>query len=252
MIAPLLLGLAALLPQAGGDTTRDDRTESARISAEARAALAPVAEAMEDVEYLRGTFVQRQESLLLDEPIVSEGRILLRTEPATLVLELDGDAPTRIRSDRTTHTIHRPRTKRAERYVFERNIVADAMLACLGADAEALEKTFVARSVDVLPADPKTKTPERTRVVLAPRDERVARVVARLELTIDPKAKAVLSVRHENPDGERVTLELSKVELDPKEWKDPDAAFTDALPEGTDVRTRRVPAPKSKGSGDQP
>lgn len=242
MLAALALIAAPLGVLQEAPTPDDDPV----LAAAARAALAPITEEMKDVRFLRARFVQEQESLLLDEPIVTKGALLLRAKPATLVLDVEGERPVRIRSDAKSHLVHRIAAKRAERWVFEENQIATALLACLGADVDALEKAFRARAVESLPADAEAELPARTLVRLAPRDERVASVVAELELVVDPKAKVVLEIRHSNPDGELVRLRLSKVELDPKTWKAPNEAFTDELPKGTDVRTRRVPARKAR------
>jgi len=239
------LALASIAAQASPPQDKDETLEAAR------AALAPIAEELEDMEFLRAGFVQEQESLLLDEPIVSKGALLLRAEPATLVLEVEGDRPVRIRSDARSHLVHRVREKRAERFVFEENRVASALLACIGADLEALEESFEPRAVRALEADEEADLPARIEVELEPRDERVARVIADLVLVVDPEEKVVLEIRHANPDGERVRLRMKDVEVDPEDWDDPERAFRDELPEGTEVTTRRVPAPKPKRGSDR-
>lgn len=229
---------------------QDDPEKNAALSKAAREALSPVTEAMEDVEHLRADFVQSQSSLLLDEPIVTEGKLLLRADPGTLVLEIEGEHPVRVRSDETSHQIHYVDQERAERYVFEENRVAAALLACVGADFDALEKSFRVTAVDRLDerrakrdenGEPVGEDlPERIRVSLRPTDEAVAEAIRDLELTVDAETKRVFSIRHTNEDGEEVVLRLQGVELDPKDWKDREDDFSKDLPKGTSVKTRRL------------
>ena len=242
--------IATTLVCAGLLAQGDDEEKQRALSKAAREALSPITEAMEDVEHLRADFVQFQSSLLLDEPIVSEGRLLLRANPGTLVLAIDGDHPVRVRSDATSHQIHYVEEKRAERYVFERNRVAAALLACVGADMDALEKAFRVMAVDRLAAKKAPKDeegapegedlPRRIRISLKPTDEAVAKAIQNLELTVNAETKRVFSIRHTNEDGEEVILRLRDVELDPKDWKERDEAFSRDLPAGTKVKTRSL------------
>lgn len=242
MLAPLALLPLVFVAAPSGQEAKDDAAKV--LAAQVREALAPVAKEMKDVEFVRARFTQAQTLVLLEDPIETEGTLLLRTDPATLVMEIEGERPTRIRSDATTHTVHSVAERRAERWVFERNVIAASMLACLGADEEALSKAFVPASVTELKADPKTKRPRQVAIALRPKGEQVRRVIEELTITIDPKTRRVVRVAYETPDGDRTSIALSEVELDPEDWKDPAASFSPDLPKGTKLRTRRVPAPK--------
>lgn len=229
--------LSAGSRQGDPDAPADAPREAVRDAA--RDALAPVSKRMEQVRHLRARFDQEQESLLLAEPIVSSGRLFLRTDPATVVLLVEGDEPVKIRSDARSHLVYHVSRKRAERFLFERNELAGALLACLSGDMETLERAFDVRACRASNEGPS----ERVHIVLAPREERLREQLRQLEVLVDPVQATVTRVGYENADGERVTLSLGDVELDPDDWSDPRATFSALLPPDVEVTERRVRRP---------
>lgn len=232
---PLLHALLATAAAAGGSLARPV-APAAQQALDGRAVLAQVARHVAGARYLRGRFEQRQESLLLDEPIVTRGRLFARREPGTVLLEVEGEHPTQVRSDATSHRVWHKDSARAERWVFERNEVATALLACLGADLEKLERVFAVTGAAREPAGSGT----RVAVRLEPTDARVAATIAGLELVVDDER--VVELRYADAGGDRVVLALSALEVDPPDWEDPDRLFDAPLPEGVELRTQRVPA----------
>lgn len=197
----------------------------------ARATVAAVAKELEEVALLHGRYEQKQESLLLAEPIVTKGRFHVRMEPRCLVLEVREPRRALVRSDATSHQVYDPAKKRAERYVFESNELAKALIACMAGDAEQLERSFV--FVGAEPGD------ESVRLTLVPRDKRVRTVLRELRLDVRSRDHALAALAYTNAEGETVSLAFTDVVRDPED--DPDAdVFDRPLPDDVELIVRRI------------
>jgi len=220
--------------------------------ARAREAIERVAARLEGVAELHADYRQVQESLLLDDPLVSTGRFHLRLDPGCLVLELPEPRPLVIRSDATSHRLWYPRKGRAEVFLFGRNRLTEALLACFTSDLEQLESAFAIASYSespVLPPDAEGESAELHTVAtvrLVPRRDDLGAVLAALVLELDLTARVPRAVVQENPEGEMVRYELSDLER----VKEPDpnepSVFDRPLPEGTRVVERRVEADRNE------
>ena len=199
----------------------------------AREALERLAEGMEEVRELRAAYTQVQESLLLEEPLVSSGTLHVRKDPGCLVLEVEQPRPLLVRSDARTHLVYHPERKRAERFVFESNELTRSLLACFTGDARRVEQVFVFTGVE-------TTAPDVVRLDLSPRGEALREHVTRLSLSIDVARRVPLSIVQVNPEGEELTLELSKVTLDPERDPDEVPIYDRPLPADVKVVERKV------------
>lgn len=213
----------------------------------ARAAIERVAARLEGAAELHADYRQVQESLLLEEPLVSTGRFHLRLDPGCLVLELEEPRPLVIRSDATSHRLWYPRKERAEVFLFERNRLTEALLACFTSDLERVESAFAIASYSEssVPSDPEGEPVEPHTVAtvrLVPRRDDLGAVLRALVLELDLTAGVPRAVVQENPEGEVVRYELS--DLERVEEPDPSepSVFDRPLPEGTRVVERRVEA----------
>lgn len=220
----LLLALLVLSPQDAGLTGEELHS--------ARAAVARTAESLEEVTLLRADYVQRQSSLLLAEPVVSKGRMSLRTDPGCLVLELTEPKALLVRSDATSHQIYDPAANRAERYLFESNEVAKALLACFSGELSKLEEVFEFVSIE--------KGEESTTLGLRPRTKRVRAMIESLRIELRAKDGAVVGIAYDNAEGEEVSMTLSKLELDPEVTEEERGVFDRPLPEGVELLVHRV------------
>ncbi len=200
----------------------------------ARAVVESLGKRLEKVERIRADYEQRQTSLLLDEPLISRGRLHLRAEPGCLVLELSEPRAVVIRSDATSHQIYHPDLKRAERYLFESNETAKALLACFTGSVSRIEEAFVFVAIE--------STDATTTIDVRPRDERIRAFLARLRLTVRKSDAALVGVSYENRDGEEVSMRLSAIEFDP-EVAPPDV-FDRPLPKDVRVIVHRVETAK--------
>jgi hypothetical protein len=214
-----------------------------RERAAARAELTRVAEGFAEVRELRARYVQHQESLLLEEPLVSRGTLHLRADPGCLVLELSEPRPVQIRSDATSHLVYHPELKRAERFLFESNHAARALLACFSADLAQVESLFeIAGYVASEPAA--EGEPPLGRLRLLPRNEEVRAVLTSLELELDLARHLPASLVQRNPEGEELRLSLSQIVLNPERAPGEVPIFDRPLPADVTVVERRVPSPR--------
>lgn len=203
----------------------------------ARARLAQVAKKMEKVERLQASYIQYQESLLLAEPLVSQGTLHLRAEPGCLLLEVGGDRPVQVRSDQKSHQMYWPREKTAERWLFRSNELARALLRCFSAEVGRLEEAFEIRGY--------ASQAGQSKLRLVPREKKLQRHLAALVLEIDETSQQLVGIAHENAEGEHVRLVLSKIDLAPAAQAQ-DALFDAALPSDVRLLVHEVKEPPTK------
>ncbi len=225
MSESLLVLLLLLVPQDGAT-----KPTSSITAQEGQAVLLALGSAAKGVGVLTADYVQTQESVLFEKPLVASGKLYLRIEPLTLTMCVDKPEALWIRTDRTSHQVWYRARNRAERFLYKENPLADAMLQCIGGDSKGLETNF-----DVLEVK---REPAGDRVVLVPKTEALRKVIARLELrTTWVDQRLVLeSILHSNKDGERTLLELRNCARDPK-LEAQDALFTEKLPDEVELLT---------------
>lgn len=212
---------------------------------EARATITRLAHKLEGVERLHANFVQEQHTLLMDEPLISRGRMSLRGKPGCLVLELKEPKHVILRSDATSHQVYYPADKKAERYLFESNDLAKTLLSILTVNVAELEKAFVIVGHE---RDDKQETLE-----LRLRDVSKRQMVDHLRILIDPKTSLLNGVSFVNADGEKTLLRLTDLryvtpESPPAERAKERDVFDRPLPDGVRLVTHSVPAKDSKPS----
>lgn len=201
----------------------------------ARAAVAAVSAQVAESNVLHADYVQTLESLLLVEPLVSSGRLHLRSEPGCLVLECEDPRRVEIRSDATSHQVYTPGTNRAERYVFASNELAKVLLACLSADLSDLEEAFVITGFAESGKDDELEYS----LAFVPRAKRLRALLSSVTLVVRARDAAVVSLQYDNPEAESVLLTFRELVRDPRE--DPEAGVFDReLPEGVQLLVRRV------------
>jgi len=230
---PLLL-LASLLPW---QTTEPAALEGEALT-RARASVERLAEGMRGVERLHADFVQEQHTLLLEEPLVTQGRLHLRKAPGCVVLDVAEPRPSVVRSDERSHQVYHPDRKRAERYLFESNEVAKSLLAVMTADLAAIEEAFRITGHEA--------GEEGRALVLRPREAQHRRRVDSLRLESGPEGRVLRSVSFVNGEGERTVLRLSKLRrVGPKSSSEERArerdVFDRPLPKDVEVVVHRVP-----------
>jgi hypothetical protein len=242
LLAALLA--ASLLGQAparalDGPARKAPLTEEALRAA--RATLGRIAEGLEGVRELRADYTQEQDSLLLAEPLVSSGRLHLRADPGCIVLELEKPRLAWIRSDAKTHQIYHPDRKRAERFLFESNELARALLACFSADLARIEELF---QITDFSADPDHA---RALVHLTPRRGEVRAAVAALTLEFDLATGLPVRIVQVGAEGEELRLRLRNTVRDPQRPPGEVPVFDRPLPADVELIERRIaPPPKDR------
>ncbi|MEX1025748.1 MAG: outer membrane lipoprotein carrier protein LolA [Planctomycetota bacterium] len=232
---PLVLGLVVPAAQ----EPEPVEIPAAELAA-ARAVFGAVGKRLADVRELHADYVQRQESLLLDEPLVSRGRFHLALDRGVLVLDLTEPVETRIRSDATTHRIHHVAERRAEVFRFRENRVTKALLACFSADLARVEEVFWIAGHQVSEVEREGQEPLRlATVALIPKEPELAAFIASLTVVFDRDRQVPLKVQQRNREGELVQFELADVELVPRTEEPRASLFDRELPPGTrSVETR--------------
>jgi hypothetical protein len=205
---------------------------------EARVLLARVAESMREVRELRADYQQEQESILLEEPLLSSGRLHLRAEPGCVVLEILQPRPAVIRSDAKSHQVYHPRTKRAERFLFESNDLAKALLACFSADLARIEELFAVQGFAV------DTERGRARIDLLPKSDEVKAALRSLRLELDLATLAPAGIVQTNAEGERLTMRLGSLVKNPERAPGEVPIFDRPLPADVQVIERRIPPAK--------
>lgn len=204
----------------------------------ARAVVARMSAKLKGVERLHADFVQEQHTLLMEEPLISRGRLSLRAEPGCLLLELNEPKHVLVRSDATSHQVHYPTQKKAERYLFESNDLAKTLLSVLTVDVGAMEKAFLFTGLKV--------TEEQRVLELCLRDTKKRQLLSRLWITVDHKTSTLSGVSYVNADGEKTALRFTKLryvtaESSPEERTRERDVFDRPLPKGTRLTVHAIP-----------
>lgn len=209
----------------------------------ARALVQRVAKALEGTEEMHGDFVQEQHTLLLDEPLISEGRLHLRSKPGCLVLDLEKPKRVLVRSDERSHQVYYPAEKKAERYLFESNELAKSLLALLSSDITKIESGFDITGFEA------NETLEV--IELRPSDVEKRKLVDKLRLSVSKTKSSLREVSFVNADGERTVLRLSKLEMikadsPPQEREREGHVFDAPLPKDVRLVVHNVPKAAEK------
>lgn len=204
----------------------------------AREVMARMAVKLKGVKRLHADFVQEQHTLLMDEPLVSRGRLGLRAEPGCLLLELNEPKHVLVRSDATSHQVYYPTQNKAERYLFESNELAKTLLSVLTVDVGTIEKAFLFSGIKI--------TPKERVLELCLRDQKKRQLLSRLWITVDHKTSTLSGVSYVNADGEKTALCFTKLRYvtprsSPEDRERERDVFDKPLPEGTRLTVHTVP-----------
>ncbi len=145
--------------------------------AELKTVLARIREKRAAAPDLQADFSQHRNIHLLDEPIVSDGRISFQT-PNKFRVELKGNTPSMTISDGQQLWIYYPKFKSAEHYSLVRHSPLDAAIAAImaGLSLQNLESTYHIVG---------SKQGDNVILELSPRVPSLKRIFQRLELTLD-------------------------------------------------------------------
>ena len=224
-ILVLAAGAALLLSSAAPLAQQDDDVAGARVW------LGKVADALEDVTFTRATYKQTQNLATLLKPRITTGRLYFRREPACLVMHVDPEAALRIRMEETSHLVYRPANKRADRYLFEANHLARAIMRCFTSEIRAVEKTFEIGAFRSL---------EGTHEIdLVPRDEKARSFLRLLSLRIRAEDATIVSIAYVDAGGDEVRIDLQAIERAPKP-EEMRPLFDAALPDDVELFERAV------------
>lgn len=207
--------------------------QSSSTDAAAQAALRKLADRLREAKTLSARVVQQRRTELLDQPIVSSGRMFYRREPARLVFDLTEPRKAEIHMDRGSYQVYRPDEQRLERTDFGGEDVAGKILMVFEPRAEDLGKAFTVRGGE--------SRDGRIEVRLEPADEKVRKRLRRVTLTIGESDGALSRMSYVDGDGDEVTFELHDVVINPEL---PPERFALKVPEGTRVIRRTVAADK--------
>ena len=184
------------------------------------ACLRAVEAAQRDLATFTARVVQAKQLGLIEEPLVSEGRLAFK-RPDRILWEIDQPEPVRIVID--GDGLHVPGLSDDERRALER-ASAGQLVRQLGAifagDVAALRGGFEASA---------TEGGGAIVVELVPRDDSLRTAIAKMELRFARPELLVRSIRLENSLGDRLEIRLEDVE---RNADVPDSAFSveDGLP----------------------
>ena len=197
--------------------------------AAAKAALRKLADRFKEARTLSARVTQSRKTELLDKPLLSQGLMYYRRDPARLVFLLTVPRKAVVHMDRTSYQVYRPDEKRLERTDFENDDVTGKILMVFEPKPDDLGKAFAIRG-----GDSKDGLVE---VRLEPSDEKVRKRLQRVSLTIAEADGALRRLSYFDAEGDEVTLELADVAINPDLAPE---LFTLQVPEETRVIRRTV------------
>ncbi len=223
----LLLTVLLAAPQ---DSRPDSR-------AEARTLLTAVAAQQKDLRRARARYVQERTTTLRRQPMVTEGTLWFRKDPACIVFLAATPRPARIRLDAGSYEVYREQERQLERFLLGSSDLPNALFQAFSPDLRQLDARFTIESC--------TPGPE-TSIRLLPKLEGMRRFLTELTLTISRERLEVTRIAYRDGQGDLVAIRLEDLVRDPESDGDP---FDPAVPEGTRVLVHpaRLPAgPESR------
>ena len=198
-----------------------------------RKALRALADRFASLSTMSASFVQKRLTLLLEDPIESSGKLYYRRKKEKAVFATSKPRTSLIYLDANSYLVYRPSEKQAEHFDLSDSEATRWILLAFNPKPEEIEKVFEISGKEEEDGD--------TAVILVPKDEELKKSVAKLTLVIsfESELAQLRSLTYEDSEGDEVTFELTKVELDPKI---PDSRFKPAIPK--DVRIIRHKAKK--------
>jgi outer membrane lipoprotein carrier protein len=176
------------------------------------------------VEDFRARFKQEKTVYVLDEPIRSEGRILYK-RPLRLRWETTKPEPSTLTIDEAGMRVYEPGLKQVEVYEFPGKQALGAILPLFGQSTEDLKRAY---DVSLAPEEAGF-----VKLALVPKNERMKRMVARIEVGLDPETLLPKRLVTQDPNGDASTTTFEDVQPNVG-LKDAD--FELALPAGTQTK----------------
>jgi outer membrane lipoprotein carrier protein len=151
----------------------------------------------------RARFTQEKKVYLLDEPLRSEGRILYK-QPGLLRWETMSPEPSTLVIDEEGMKIWEPALDQVEVYEFSGKDALGAILPLFGQSSAELRRGY----------DVALGPPEAGLVTLAlvPKPERMRRVIARIDVSLDAETLLPRRLVTHDPNGDTSTTAFASVE----------------------------------------
>lgn len=224
----------------GSARAQESRPASRPLETEAKAALDALARTHDAAKLLRADYVQERTTPLRKKPLVSQGTLWFRAEPACIVFAVAEPKQARIRLDVRAYEVFRPEQRQLERFLLASSDLPNALFGSLRSKWSDLQERlhFAGATLD---ASGKTLA-----IRFVPRDESVRPYLTGLELVVASDGSALREVSYVDGQGDRVRIVLSGLQLDPKPAEAP---FDAKVPEGTAVLEHAATQPTGKKAG---
>ncbi|KAA3611760.1 MAG: outer membrane lipoprotein carrier protein LolA [Planctomycetota bacterium] len=206
--------------------------------AQARSWLTSLATTHSSLTALEAQYRQERHSLLLKKPLVAKGRFLYRPQPGCLVFQCHEPQQIILRLDGKSYQSFHPKEKRAERFLFSSNELANALMLVFQPNPKEIEKSFAYDHLETLKDG-------SHRLGLKPTRETVREFLTYLEIHLEKDGKGLRGVRYLDADTDEIRLQWTQMKLNPKLEEN---AFGDKLPLGTKVVKHKIRAEKKGGS----
>ncbi len=200
---------------------------------EAKAVLARLSERMRAAKTLSAEFTQTRRSALLEQPIVSKGRLCYRRDPEALAFLLTEPSRSEVRFEKSAYAVYRPDEKQLERFEFEDDTVTRGLFMAFNPDVEKMGKFAKLRIAG--------RKDGVASVVLEPVDDRAKRLFKSIALSIVEKDGALAGISYTDADGDDVEFALAGLAVDAAV---PAETFAPKLPEGVKTLVHKVKADK--------
>lgn len=161
------------------------------------------------IRSLSAEFVERTESPLLKEPIVSEGRFYL-TKPQSVAWEYTAPEPMRFVLANQEYVGVFPERKRAERRDLRRWSERIFRFFGVGQGSEELGKFY-----DIALADPGSGMPGTALLLLEPKKRRVKKNVEEVRLWVDATSMLPTRMDFRGKDGNVRSIRFRNMQLNP-------------------------------------
>lgn len=189
------------------------------------------ARAQAKVERFRAEFRQERRSALSRKPLLSSGALYFRRDLKCLLFRTEKPIRVDLRIDETSYQVYRPRTKKAERFIFHGPSPGRTLLQVFGARILELRAAF-----EIVGA---SREEDLVKIALRPRSKDLRRSLPLLELHLHNKSATLRAVHYSNRDGETVTIRIGAIDSDAKVKRE---LFRKDPPKGTSLRVIEVKA----------
>ncbi|MBN1592271.1 MAG: outer membrane lipoprotein carrier protein LolA [Candidatus Coatesbacteria bacterium] len=229
ILALHLIALSTALPEDHEDRLSKENDECAKKAA--IRLLEQTRSKIENLKTLKAEFTQEKHLSMLTEPVFSKGEFKYGSGRRFVWHYLPPDESITI-SDGKKIWLYFPALKQLEVYDTEKFKTKSRAFEklCLGFEKPLCDLT------DTFSIELISETEDSFEIVLKPREESLSRMISDLKILVSKETGLPLRIKSLEPNGDRTTIEFSKMVLNPDL---PDSTFSFCTPEGVTIDEKK-------------